>query len=419
MLVKRLTYSMVMVLMLAGCTQHHSLQAPENPDGTFFGTYGEDGHRIMHEVSGDAFPLANQDCSTHTFNYAAVDYRVDKIISSSSTQWLHPHLSRDQVFYGGLPLSPGDMVSLAIENGDGFNGNYVISASGFLHIPYITPINVVGLPIEQVAATIELALVRAELFQPTTAMISLRLQQLADIEVNVSGAVFEPGRVRINRKIPEQVMEQRITATGDYSGERMLSEALRAASGIRPDAKLDQIMLIRNGWQIQVDMSGIVTGDLVKDIALVANDRIVVPSSGCFQSHLVRPTEITPKGMRVFMSNLIDSAENNASAAVGRYSTNLPYGTRLLQAAVSANCIGGKQWTNAPRKVLLASTNPLNKNIQVVERSVEELMRQAHKTEINPYLMPNDAVACYDSDFTNLRDLARGLVEVIAPLKLM
>ena len=121
----------------------------------------------------------------------------------------------------------------------------------------------------------------------------------------------------------------------------------------------------------------------------------------------------------MFLSNLIETAKSNSNAAVGRFSSNLPYGTRLLQAAVSANCVGGTSWTNAPRKVLLASQNPLTGRTEVIERSVEQLVRQAHRDEMNPYLMPNDAVACYDSDVTNLRDVAKALGDVLSPFKLL
>ena len=34
----------------------------------------------------------------------------------------------------------------------------------------------------------------------------------------------------------------------------------------------------------------------------------------------------------------------------------------------------------------------------------------------NPYLMANDAVACYDSPFTNIRDLMNTVGEFIGPI---
>jgi polysaccharide export outer membrane protein len=164
-------------------------------------------------------------------------------------------------------------------------------------------------------------------------------------------------------------------------------------------------------------MTGVLTGLPVKDLALVSGDQIIVPTSGCFQPHLVRPSQITPKGFRVFMSNLIEPSQSNANAAVGSFSSSLPYGSRLLQAAVSANCIGGKQMTNAPRTVILASKNPLTGEVQVLKRSVEVLMRNPQAADINPYMMPNDAIACYDSATSNVRDIARALSEIISPFK--
>jgi hypothetical protein len=46
-------------------------------------------------------------------------------------------------------------------------------------------------------------------------------------------------------------------------------------------------------------------------------------------------------------------------------------------------------------------------------------MTMPNKGNINPYLMPNDAVACYDSDITNYRDIAKTLVDLILPFKLL
>jgi polysaccharide export outer membrane protein len=77
-----------------------------------------------------------------------------------------------------------------------------------------------------------------------------------------------------------------------------------------------------------------------------------------------------------------------------------------------------QNYYNASRKVMLASINPITNQTQVVERSVEQLMRQANRDDINPYVMPNDAIACYDSNITNIRDVARTIVDVLSPFLL-
>lgn len=403
--------------ILSGCAQHHSLQSIENTHPGFYGTINENGELFRQQSVPSKVFSAQLDCTNNHQFGAPLNYRVDKpILSSAPSQ--APLPSAVNPAKNTLPLSPGDMIEIMIEFGEGFNGSYILDNLGLLTLPILNPISASGMSPRELSAKIELALIKANVFRPAMATVNVKVLHLAAIEVPVTGAVFQPGRVVINAKHANAEMDQRVVAAGDYSNKRLLSEAIRAAYGARPDAKLDQIILIRQGWQIEVDLTGILSGLPVNDYPLISGDQVIVPSTGCFQSHLVRPSQITPKGFRVFMSNLIDSAQSNSSAAVGRYSTNLPYGTRLLQAAVSANCVGGKEWTNAPRKVMLASVNPLTNQTQVVERSVEQLMRMPNRDDINPYVMPNDAIACYDSGVTNLRDVARSVFDVLVPFTL-
>lgn len=407
----------IITLFSQGCARHSS-DTMEKSALRFYGVPSDNGDDFIHESSPKNVYSAGLNCKQFKDNGAALNYRSDKPLNLTSTH-VKASANNDPILAQGLLLSPGDLVEVIIEDGEGFNGRYIIDNAGYLKLPIVGTIPAGGETTAQLEDNIEISLVRAEIFQPTNASVTIYVLNLSSIEVAVTGAVFQPGTVIINKKPIGLQNSEHLTAFGDYSTTRLLSEAIRAASGIRPDAKLDQIILIRKGWQVQIDMTGMLSGNLVTDYPLVAGDRVIVPSTGCFQSHLVRPSQITPKGFRVFMSNLIDSAGDNSSAAVGRYSTSLPYGTRLLQAAVSANCVGGKEWTNAARRIVLSSKNPITGDTQVVERSVEALMTMPNKAKINPYLMPNDAVACYDSDITNYRDVAKTIAEFIVPFKLL
>ncbi len=411
-----IAYSIV-ALNLTGCVRHYSSDL-DRGDEQFYGAMDNSGDKFVHEAPPSADFSRGLDCLQLQNTAAPVNYYTDQPLNLNAANDL-PDMRVDPILAEGLLLSPGDLIEVNIEDGEGFSGRYIVDNSGAVKIPQIGKIAAAGDTTNTLETEIELALVRNYIFQPATAAVTIQVLNWSAIEVSVAGAVFQPGRVLINDKLPKATQEDRLAAAGDYSPTRLLSEALRAASGIRPDAKLDQVMLLRKGWQVQVDMTGVLTGKLVKDYPLVAGDRVIVPSTGCFQPHLVRPSQITPKGFRVFMSNLIDSAGDNTSAAIGKYSTSLPYGTRLLQAAVSANCVGGKDWTNAPRRIVLSSKNPLTGQIQVIERSVEKLLTMPSKNSINPYLMPNDAVACYDSNVTNLRDIAKAIAELITPFKLL
>ncbi|MFT5277489.1 MAG: polysaccharide export outer membrane protein [Glaciecola sp.] len=410
--------ALITTLILSGCAQQqHSLETVKNSPSEFYGELNANGSLFTQQSVPKNVFSATLNCDARQDFAAPLNYRVDKpIVSSASSQAPLPAaLTQGR---NVLPLSPGDLIEVMMEYGEGFNGTYVLDNLGLLSLPIINPIDASGISPKDLSDRIELALIKSGIFRPAMATVHVKILHLAAIEVPVTGAVFQPGRVLINKRNANADLVQRVVASGDWSNKRLLSEAIRAASGVRPDAKLDQVILIRQGWQIEVDLTGILSGVAVVDYPLIAGDQVIVPSTGCFQSHLVRPSQITPKGFRVFMSNLIDSAQSNSSAGVGRYSTNLPYGTKLLQAAVSANCIGGKEWTNAPRKVMLASVNPITNQTQVIERSVEQLVRNANRDDINPYVMPNDAIACYDSGVTNLRDVARTIVDVLTPFAL-
>lgn len=316
-----------------------------------------------------------------------------------------------------LPLSPGDMVDIKIPDGEEFSGHHIVNQSGLLSLPYIPPLAVAGFDIYQVEEKLKLHLITNEIFTPRSAKVSVRPVEWSAIQIFVKGSVYIPGRHLISGVPSNRVHKLRSQTTGDYPTSRYLSEALRAGSGVRPDAKMDQIMLIRRGWKIETDMSGVFTGEPINDIPLVAGDQVIVPTLGCFQEELIRPSQVTPKAIRIFISNLIVPATSNSSAGVGKFSETVPYGTRLLQALVSGNCVGGIALTSATRHALLVSENPLTGESEVIERSIEELMRGAHRDDINPYVLPNDAIACYDSNVTNLRDAAKTVTEVMNGLK--
>jgi len=409
--------ALLSTLIWQGCA-HHSSETIDESALRFYGNPGNNGDDFIHEKPANHIFSTGLNCSQFQNMGEALNYRTDKPISLNTSNIMASG-ENDPILAQGLLLSPGDLVEVLIEDGEGFNGRYIVDNAGYVKLPLIGVIEAGGNTTNKLETKIEIALIRAEIFQPDSASVTIHVLNWSSIEISVAGAVFQPGTVFINKKPTGIQNAEHLDAFGDYSTTRLLSEALRAVSGIRPDAKLDQIILLRKGWQVQIDMTGMLSGNLVKDYPLVAGDRVIVPSTGCFQAHLVRPSQITPKGFRVFMSNLIDSAGDNASAAVGRYSTSLPYGTRLLQAAVSANCVGGKDWTNAPRRVVLASKNPITGQTQVIERSVEQLISTPNQENINPYLMPNDAVACYDSDITNFRDIARVVADIILPFKLL
>ena len=70
---------------------------------------------------------------------------------------------------------------------------------------------------------------------------------------------------------------------------------------------------------------------------------------------------------------------------------------------------------NAGRSAVLISRNPVTGQSIVISRSVERLVREADRDAYDPYLMPGDSIACYDSAAMNLRDVVSTVSEAITP----
>lgn len=321
----------------------------------------------------------------------------------------------------GLPLSPGDRLEVSIPNEEYFTGVYDVNQDGNLEIPYLGLLPVLGLEPIQVQQKLTQALIDQQYFPPDKLQLSVQMLRWAPIAVTIKGEVFNPGRVLINEddQEPEETifLESR-QITGDYPTKRYLTDAIRASGGILPSADLRNVQVIRADKEIIVDLLGVFSGEPVQDIPLVAGDRIIVSDLGEWQPELVRPSQITPPGIKVFVSNLSVPATSNANAAVRNEQEGItfPYGARFSHAVIAGNCAGGTETINADRKAILVRTNRLSGETIAIERKVEDLLRQSQSDENNPFLMPRDGVACYDSDITNIRDIFDTINDFLSPL---
>ena len=307
-------------------------------------------------------------------------------------------------------LAPGDRVRLRLlGDADRITGTYVLAQDGSVSVPGLAPAPLAGLSPSQAEAVLSQMLVTNGIARASERPLRLIVIERAPVSVAVSGAVYEAGTVRVGeRSADTRIGQKEGESSGDANFGRSLAAALRAAGGVRPDADVTRVGLVRGDRISVVSMATIAQGGGGDDVPLQAGDRIIVPSSGCFHAELVRPTAITAPGIRVYMSNLSRPAANNGSSAIGKETTSLPYGTRFLQSLVAANCVGGSAM-NAGRRAVLISRSPITGQSVVIERAVETLVRNAGRDDLDPYLMPYDAIACYDSRWMNASD-AIGLV---------
>lgn len=306
----------------------------------------------------------------------------------------------------GERLSRGDLLDVRVAEDELFPTSYTVSFDGNLRLPYINSVRAAGRSVEEIEAEIQDKLV-ASGFYVLAPTVSVRVADFAGVRVGVSGAVFEPQPVEIGGVPGDSVDIARQTAIGASTEGRSLYVALRAAGGIRPDADLSAVTIERAGRSYRVDLRPLMEGRNVGDIMLLSGDNITVPSRDCFQDNLMKPSPISPPGVSLYVSNLTEPATSNASSAIGREVREVPYGTRYMQAVIDTNCVGGARSTSADRAAALMSRNPVTDVSVVVQRRIEDLLRRPDRDDYDPYLLPEDAIACYDSSVTSISDLAR------------
>jgi protein involved in polysaccharide export with SLBB domain len=305
----------------------------------------------------------------------------------------------------------GDVVKLDVPEGDEFSGVYRVNLDGYITVPYAGAIRAAGLTTDALNDHAKQVFIQKGLLLAERASLSIIPVEWAPIQVRVSGAVFQPGRGLINNSDTPEI--EKVTSFGDRPPGRFLDAGIRIAAGARPDADLSTVIIHRRGTTYNVDLSGVIDGQPVPDVYLMHDDHIEILSTGCSQEALVRPSQITPAGIRIFISNTSVPVGNN-SVNIQNYATNVPYGTRLLAASTSANCVGGTYLTNEARSVAHVAFNPVTGKATVREYPVRDMMAYPNSIAANPYVMPNDAIACYDSVTTSLSDAVSVLNQILA-----
>lgn len=324
-----------------------------------------------------------------------------------------------------IPLSPGDRLEVSIPNDTYFARVYEVNQDGNLEVPYLGSLSVAGLEPEQAETKIADALIQGQYFPGDALQLTVQVVQWSQVYVHVSGDVYQPGRVLVNRlfdplETPDAVDTSSLLIPGRYRPERYLSSAVRAAAGVLPTADIKNVRWIRGDQEKTFDLTGLLTGEPLEDIPVIAGDQIIIPSTGIIDPLLMRPSPITPAGVKVFSSNLTQPAPGNSTSAINNQQegVSIPYGTRWSQMVVASNCAGGTRSTNAHRYVALFRVNRETGEANVFDRPLEELMRNPLEHEGNPFLMPGDAIVCYDSTVTNVRDIFQTLTDVVNPFRL-
>ncbi|MFT5609655.1 MAG: polysaccharide export outer membrane protein [Arenicella sp.] len=351
---------------------------------------------------------------------SSVDIKDPSANITEVSQWWHaPSIALSSQLHKTQALQDGDLLRVNSTPFEELNGLYQITSDGDIELPFIGRIPVAGLSLAQ-AQALSLDTLRINgWYKEGVTKVQLSIVESAPVSVVVRGSVFNPGQKLLNSAAKSDRIDGIRQQTGSFTRAKSLFSALSSAGGIRPDADLTRIYLKRDESIYQYDLSSVITGfDNIQVPDLQNGDQIYVASGGYEQYQLIRPSAITPPGMRVFMSNLTAPGLSNSQSAIGQATGNVPYGVSMIDMAISANCVGGTQMANASRSIVLVTRNHGSSQQIIISRRIDDLLAQSSNPQVNPYIMPNDAIACYDSKFTNFRDVARGLGELISPFLL-
>lgn len=391
--------------LLAGCI---ALQEPRNRAAVTDG----DGYQPAQRAFGTE-RKAETEAESKIF---AMSLRSDMDLTRCKANTQYDSLPLLRPNKEEVAISKGDLLRIVVLDDELLSGDFEIEGEGLLRLPQMPSFAAHGVTTQALEGQIRRALVAQQLYRNEGPPVSIKIIDRAPVLIHVTGAVFEPGTVEINQKFEQERDALRQTASGDLSTNRTLSKSLRASAGVRPDADIQRIIIRRAGMTYRVDMKAAAMERRFFDPYMMADDEIEVPSMGCFQPALAKDGPLTRTGVKVQLSNLTTPALRNSASAIEEDARSLKYGTTLLQVLFKMNCVGGVAATSADRYALLISKNPMTGESEVIRRSIESLIRRSDRDEHNPILMPDDSIACYDSDITNVRDVLSSFKDLAIPL---
>ncbi|MEC6907163.1 polysaccharide biosynthesis/export family protein [Photobacterium piscicola] len=360
----------------------------------------------------------NSYSSTKCLNYCNenCNYQADQKYTNSNISG-NINNNIDRILNKNEILSAGDVLNINILNNVTLSKDYIIKSNGNIYLPWIAPIQAEGLSIDELNEKILTSYIANDIFKKDSFYPIITVIKYAPISIKVNGEVFKPGFIIINKNDP--ILNHYKDLGISHTEDKMLTLAIKLAGGIKPTADITNVRLVRGGVSYIIDLNGVLSDGGFKDIPLANGDEIYIGSSLCVDTDLIRVSKITPIGIKLFLSNTTIPAENNNLSNINRDTREMPYGSRLMDAVFSANCMGGTESTNSGRGVLLITSLNNDDNLVALKIGTYDLVKHRNNPHYNPYLMNGDKIACYDSGMTNYLAIVKSLTETLLPITLL
>jgi polysaccharide biosynthesis/export protein len=160
-------------------------------------------------------------------------------------------------------IGAGDVLGINVWKEPSLSGSVKVRPDGFITLPLINELQVVGLSTTQLRKNLE------EKYKEYTVdpFITIRIEAIASSEVFVVGQVSKPGAFPLN-------------------GNESLLQLLTRAGGLGVFANRSNVRILRRETdrvtEYIVDYDAILKGDFRQDVLLRPGDRIIVPEASLF-----------------------------------------------------------------------------------------------------------------------------------------
>lgn len=155
-------------------------------------------------------------------------------------------------------IGAGDTLGILLWKEPGLSGSVRVRPDGYVTLPLINEVQVVGLTPVQLRKLLE------DKYKEfvTSPFVSIRVENIMSAEILLLGQVTKPGAYPLN-------------------GNETVLQLLTRAGGLTPFADRNDIKVQRRDGnrvtEFVVDYDAIIAGDLKQDILLRPSDRIIVP----------------------------------------------------------------------------------------------------------------------------------------------